>query len=221
MQLLLNNSSVDWNTYRRDFPCRYWEQGVIDDFIVKERENYRQTSLDKKLCILDVGGGVYGTQVLHHTLDTVYALDPYITQVPCWVKEHWSWVNLKKSMILFDIIVLRGSLNYLTKEQLFILKSQLKTNGFLFANTFVKPPSSVWSTPRKTEQGWESVFLDENSCIHHKLVNEKSKEVIEHMFYFYDQDILHSIFTPHLRVELYKQNSVLLKYINQVQKYKR
>ena len=150
----------DWNKYRDYFPVRYFKQGHFDQQLVEfVKKNKVET-------ILDIGGGAFGTEVLKQFNKQVYLLDPNIKSCPDWMVANLDYDhNLK-----FDLIVARGSINYLTPDQMSKILLWLKPKGTFLANTFLNPPSKDWTerpvTNKEGDVGLERVRLNENKIEH-------------------------------------------------------
>lgn len=190
----------NWNEYRAEFPDRYWEHSVFDDALVSFLKKRR---VDK--CV-DIGGGVFGTQVLEQQKFSTFLLDPNVENCPAWMAGRVNWGD----HLFFDLAVARGSINYLTNAQLSQLRNMIRPKGCIIANTFLTPPSSQW---RKRdvrngagENGVEWVRLH-NGMVEHIL--EYPQRKIEHQFYFRSQDDFQN-FLPGCRFIQHGANSFTL-----------
>lgn len=199
------DNNLNWNNYRNDFPDRYWKSGhfdeLLNDFLINN--NF-------KTC-LDVGGGFYGTEVLKNHQLIVSFLDPNIDKKPDWMFEKIDWDNLNKK---YDLIVCRGSMNYLDKRCFELLKNSLNKDGFIIANTFLNPPSNTFTEREiingNKEIGVEKVRLNDNKVEHFLIYSNK---IIEHFFYYYSKNDYDFIF-PDNKIIKYGSNSYLLKWQN-------
>lgn len=197
----------NWNLYRTYFPKRYWQNSHFD-------EELKKLILSAKpQTVLDVGGGAEGTEVLKDFSNLeVYLLDPNIDAKPEWMKGTIDWNN--SSDHKFDLIVLRGCINYLTLDQMTELTLWLNKGGMIIANTFLNPPSTDW-TERPVENqalevGVERFRLVDN-VVEHQLKFDRYE--INHSFYYYTLEQYFEAFKV-LGYTKYGTNSVILKVCN-------
>lgn len=194
-----------WTDYKKTFPVQYIKLGYFDEYI-------RQIVLEKKPeTILDIGGGVDGTLALKDTGSQVYLLDPYIPVKPEWIAGQVDWGTKKQ----FDLIVARGSINYLSTEELHKIKDMLVPGGIFIANTFIKCPSGVWSERPYLnvagEKGIERSRYDESEgSVKHELIPEHG-DPITHSFFYYSPGDYEKIF-PGIQIILHKANSGILVF---------
>lgn len=198
----------DWNKYRGEFPRRYWEHGIFDEklaLILPElHKQYSFTSA------LDVGGGILGTLILKDfSKDNnveVDLLDPFILQKPEWMRNKVNWDSHEQ----YNLVVARGSINYLTLEQMSKLKIMMSPSSVFIANTFLNAPSSNWSEREVTnihnEKGVERSRLIGN-VIEHEIIFPKYKHL--HTFFYYPLEILEKVLGS-LEVVNYSKNSSLI-----------
>jgi hypothetical protein len=174
----------DWNKYREEFPKRYWEHGLFDQKLSSMLESMHKQYQFKSA--LDVGGGVLGTLVLkdfaqNNNIETDL-LDPFISVKPEWMRNKVDWSIGGQ----YDLIVARGSINYLTLEQMAKLKHLMSPSSILIANTFLNAPSSQWSEREVSnihgEKGIEKSRLVGN-VIEHEIIFPKYKHL--HTFFYY------------------------------------
>ncbi|MES3004849.1 MAG: hypothetical protein V4690_01900 [Patescibacteria group bacterium] len=196
---------TDWNKYKNTFPTRYLEQGYFDEYIKKI------ISETKPKTILDIGGGVTGTTALVDSGAKVYLLDPFVTNKPDWIFEKINWDTVQQ----FDLVVARGSINYLTTNELLKINKLISPEGTFIANTFLNQPKQEWSERLYVntlgEEGTErSRYNLEKQVIEHELVT-KSGEVISHTFFYHSPDIYKKIF-PGINITEYKTNSAILHF---------
>lgn len=194
----------DWNNYRKFFPKRYFEKGFFDVYIEKMLEKIKGKQ------ILDIGGGAFGTEVLNNGANDVYLLDPNIKKKPEWMKGQVDWTTNEK----YDLIVARGSVNYLSPEEISRIPLMLKHKGIFIANTFQEKPSTDkrerFVENASGEQGVESV-LSQGSIIFHEL--KFANYEIKHNFYYYSLDE-YSKMLSYIQFIPYNNNSVIMIYYN-------
>lgn len=188
----------DWDRYRHDFPDRYWRQGAFD-------ETLRSFVAQRQVAhCLDIGGGATGTEVLGEFAFDTHLLDPYVKEAPAWMKGRQQW---EAPHATFDLAVARGSINYLSIEQLQTIADFLKKGGALIANTFLTVPQTQWRergvTNGKGEAGIERVRCVDG-VVHHHLVFPSTS--IEHTFFFYSEDQFSRLF-PGVRFLQHGPNS--------------
>jgi len=194
---------TDWNNYKNIFPTRYLELGYFDEYIKK-------FVLDKKpKKILDIGGGVDGTTALKDSGALVYLLDPFVTNKPDWIYEKIDWNNNEK----FDVIVARGSINYLTEAELIKIKDFVNPGGYFIANTFLNPPDENWSErPYVNVSGQNGIersrYITEKKTIEHELILP-TRKTVNHLFFYYSPSDYLKIF-PNINTTEYKKNSAIL-----------
>lgn len=204
-----NMGTNNWNLYRKQFPTRYWEQGRFDKEL-SEKLNYWKNKNQKINIGLDVGCGTLGTLVLRDfSIENnmmVDMLDPYVDNKPNWIRSKVDWDSKEK----YDIIVARGSINYLNEYQLKKLKLMLSDGGLLIANTFLYPPNKDWSERsvinENGEIGLERSRLVDNIVEHQIIFDNYS---VSHTFFYYTkekyEELLGEIF-----FDSYSKNSHLL-----------
>jgi len=196
-----------WSNYRDTFPTRYIEEGYFDKWLSEEIEDwYINTALD-------IGGGTEGTQVLNQPNLKVSLLDPFVDKKPDWMYDKVDWDTTNK----YDLIVCRGSVNYLTIEQLKKIKTMLNVGGEFIFNTFVNPPPVTWTErPYKTLDGVKgterSKFNPDDDTIQHELISENGDKT-EHIILYYAPILFKEIFHTIQLLE-YRKNSMIGCYIN-------
>jgi hypothetical protein len=178
---------INWVSYEEKFPERYWLPSQFDLIL----ESWMEKHATKEMSLLDVGCGVHGTKsITRWKGDNWFALDPFVPTPVGYQKASWPLGEAK-----FDTIVLRGSLNYLTKEQLLELGGALKEGGALLANTFLTKPDEEWrSRPYVDGRGISGVESSRcvSGVVQHQLVVEG--EIINHTFFYYDKTQLEDWF---------------------------
>lgn len=198
-----NMSNVNWNQYQLYFPKRYFERTYFDEKL----EFFLHTSFPIKTA-LDIGGGRNGTAALKVYNIKTWLLDPFVHGFAEWMQGKTTWNSIRK----FDLIVARGSINYLTEDQIRKIFS-LKFKKFFIANSFDEHPDSIWTErPFLTlsgESGIEKFKYNEQSrTVEHKLEFKNGFE-IEHNFYYYSEEQFRKMI-PNVEIEKYGKNSILL-----------
>jgi hypothetical protein len=220
----MTNSNVVWNDYANSFPTRYTDRGTNFDLIAQQEAT---NTVNDGGIIVDVGCGVRGT-LEGHLRCFSYQLDPFVTQLPqkyirplsyqdfegmyyqnglCRFKNPSS-TDPRFTKILF---LFRGSINYLSKEELQLLGNIPVPKTFCF-NTF--SVANLQDTIRdyssaNGDQGTE-VSIVKNDRIKHILLPD-NKPAIYHEFYIYDFYILRELLKfeqPHVYVN--HKNTLIL-----------
>lgn len=199
----------DWNLYRKQFPTRYWKQGLFDNKLI-EKLNYWKSKNKKINTGLDVGCGTLGTLVFRDfSIENnikVDMLDPYVDKKPDWMRNKIDWDSNDK----YDIIIARGSINYLNEVQIKKLKLMLSDGGLLIANTFLSPPTKDWSERPATNEigeiGLERSRLVGN-IVEHQIIFDNYK--VNHTFFYYTKEKYEELFGE-IFFSSYTKNSNLL-----------
>ncbi len=202
-------TNTDWNLYRKQFPVRYWEQGGFDKELV-EKLNYWKSKNQKINTGLDVGCGTLGTLVFRDfALENnikVDMLDLYVDKKPDWMRNKIDWSSEEK----YDIIVARGSINYLSEDQIKKLKSMLSDGGLLIVNTFLSPPTTDWSERTATNESGE-IGLERSrlvgNVVEHQIIFDSYS--VSHTFFYYTREKYEELFGE-VFFESYAKNSSLL-----------
>jgi hypothetical protein len=192
---------VNWDNYRQDFPLRYI---LPNDFDIQLEMH---VEADWPQTALDVGGGTFGTQALKK-VPQVWLLDPFVTKCANWQAGSKDWCSTDK----YDLVVARGSINYLSITELMRLKTFLNNGGSLWFNTFLNPPSTDWTSREfesETGFGIEKSRLRGN-IVQHELVFPNGK-IIRHEFYYRNREFFEKLF-PGVIIGKYGKNSFLLKW---------
>ncbi|HSI21070.1 MAG TPA: methyltransferase domain-containing protein [Verrucomicrobiae bacterium] len=194
-----------WDNYRSTFPKRYITPGFFDEYL----ENCLRQRHPKT--ILDIGGGTEGTAALQEIGVPTYLLDPFVKGKPDWITEKVPW----DTTLTFDAVVARGSINYLTKEELLRTQEMLNPGGTFIANTFLNPPPEEWGErPYQNSLGHTGIersrYNPSTSSIEHVLIPSKG-EPIEHSFFYYSPEEYRALF-PRITLTTYKGNSVILTW---------
>lgn len=194
---------IDWKNYKDEFPDRYIKYGYFDHVLESFIRQY-----DGKLVAVDIGGGE-GTNALKMFGIETWLLDPNINK-SYWIEDNISWKEFVKSKPgRFDIAVLRGSINYLTQEQIQSIPNICRG---IMANSFERPEPGYKARRYKSKAGGG---IEISNCpnlaedkIQHILVND-FMEVIAHDFYAYGSDYFKR-FISDVSIEKYNVNSLLL-----------
>lgn len=194
---------VDWKNYRTTFPKRYIELSRIDD-VVEEKVN----DLKFGSKVLDIGGGDGTNALKKRALEksiSVLLLDPFVDPV-YWMQGKVDWEN----DIRFDLIVARGSINYLLENE---IRKIPKMGKFFIANSFKLPPSKKWTEREyenaKGETGIERFkYVSSKNIIIHELICQDGK-TISHSFFYYTEDQYKEMI-PNVKIFSYDKNSILL-----------
>ena len=200
----MNNHN--WNLYRQQFPVRYWEEGLFDKNLAIQLNMLSQPIKNG----LDVGCGVLGTLTLKDFAIknniSVDMLDPYVDNKPDWMNDKITWDSNNK----YDLIIARGSINYLTPEQMRKLESMLNKNGILMANTFLTAPSKEWSE-RETKNASGEIGVEKSrlvgNVVEHRIIFKEYD--ISHNFYYYSENNYKEVF-KNIEFITYAKNSTLI-----------
>ena len=120
---------IQWNKYNQLFPDRYLNRSYFDDF--KDR------MVTENLNILDIGGGVDGSLSSSQAMkNNVWILDPFIYNTPV-PRGYTGKISKIQDGGLYDLIIMRGSFNYLVPLEIMDLKKYLKPSGKIIFNTFI------------------------------------------------------------------------------------
>jgi hypothetical protein len=203
----------DWNLYKEQFPTRYWQPGIFDKKLLEKLEILINNGFKIK-SMLDVGGGVNGTMIIKDLTSNnkipVDFLDPFVLLKPDWMRNKINWNSSEK----YDLIIARGSINYLTIEQLEKLKSMMSANAILIANTFLTAPDKNW-TEREVINVTEEKGIEKSrlvgKIIEHEIIFPTY--TINHNFFYYSLEDYNKIFTK-LEIETYGKNSSLIFFKN-------
>lgn len=197
----------NWNKYRDFFPDRYWKIGEVDNFFLKK---INELNIERKN-LLDVGGGALGTEVLKNMFKKHVLLDPNIMNVPNYINENVTFQKLKFNKEKFDVIVARGSINYLNEWEIKQLKELRNENGLIIFNTFCEPPSENWNKKVYETNGMKieesARFNSEKNIVEHELIANNKK--IVHTFNYYSEAHFKKILGENLESFKYGKNSVI------------
>ena len=148
----------NWNNYRDFFPDRYWKIGDVDTFFLKK---INELNIEKEN-LLDVGGGALGTEILKNMFKKHILLDPNITNIPNYINKNVTFQELKDNKEKFNLIVARGSINYLNEFEIKQLKNLIDEKGLIILNTFCEPHSEDWN--KKIYEACFIIKIEENSA---------------------------------------------------------
>lgn len=193
-----------WRRYKQSFPSRYHAPGHFDKVIERTIKRHRPTSA------LDVGGGQDGTLALKKSGVPTWLLDPFVVK-PSWVVSKVAWDDDTYAG-MFDLIVARGSINYLRPTQLLRLRKKLRRGGVLIANTFKQPPPTYW-VERPYEKGVERARMRSYPIVEHELIS--GGDVLAHTFIYYSPAHWDAFF-PGVKQTSYGRNSLLLTYTRRI-----
>lgn len=197
----------NWNKYRDFFPDRYWKIGEVDNFFLKK---INELNIERKN-LLDVGGGALGTEVLKNMFKKHVLLDPNIMNVPNYINENVTFQKLQFNKEKFDVIVARGSINYLNEWEIKQLKELRNENGLIIFNTFCEPPSENWNKKVYETNGMKieesARFNNEKNIVEHELITNNKK--IVHTFNYYSEAQFKKILGENLESFKYGKNSVI------------
>ena len=188
-----------WNNYRDFFPHKYWKWGKFDDIVEQTIQNRKPENA------LDIGGGVFGSDVLKKSNVTSDLLDPYINVKPNWMNNLTKWNNDKK----YDLVICRGAINYLTKEEIALIPTFISSGGIFLANTFLDKPSDVKTSFFTADNGLKGVekAYFENGLIKHEL--NFADFSIHHQFFYYSKND-YQLFFKNVEFKQYGTNSFCL-----------
>jgi hypothetical protein len=190
------NSELNWNSYQMEFPDRYIKPSRLDDIL----KNMDFSMLKNAL---DIGGGITGTLALKGKINTDI-LDPFVSK-PDWINNTVIFETNSK----YDLIVARGSFNYLTTQNIKKINSLINDNGIFIFNTFKNKP--IANTKQINSQigiGTETVTMD-TGLVNHTL--EYKNKIINHFFYYHSlDDIKKLLHTFDICAEEYGTNSIIL-----------
>jgi hypothetical protein len=173
--------SVDWETYYKDFPDRYLRRSAFDDEVEREIVNRVADHCchpigKQTIDALEIGGGINGSQMLNVPDVKCWSLDPNV-DCPEWMEGAVDWNTEQK----FDVIVCRGSFNYLLWHNVQQIPDMLKSNGVFLFNTFYQPRNGRRSYVNSVSgvSGCE-VFSHRGTTILHTLEPDGEDYIIQH-----------------------------------------
>ena len=185
---------INWNEYAKTFPDRYIKKGPFDDFISK--------MVRKAITILDIGGGTTGSLSPEQAYDNmVWLLDPNVTTLPKGYAGRATWYDPSRK---YDLIICRGSFNYLQNMQIRSIPNILTPTGCFIFNTFLEPREIFREyTINGIKAGIEKTVVQGDSIktIHHYLIPH-SGHPIHHMFIHYPDQIISRVFFKGMYVQI-------------------
>jgi hypothetical protein len=177
-------SDIDWSMYRRQFPRRYLQESLFDRLFLRFIERYRSTYSDRLVSLLDVGGGQEKDKV-GNAVDDYELLDPSV--------EHSdvSWDEVRHTGSKFfealSFVRLRGSIAYLSQEELSWIEMAVKKGSIVGFNTFAYPPVKEIISRRYTSEEGEGIEVIQYDAalgmINHTLA-PKDGDPISHSFHY-------------------------------------
>lgn len=183
---------VDWESYNEDFPFRYLGSSEFD--VIARREiKILSESLKRKINVLEIGSNKKARYFDKRTIDKYYAFDKFVKL------EDKDIIQVKEKDLIkvdADIVIIRGSINYLDKKEIERLKKIIaKNKSILLFNTFTKPSEIKRKYVSKNSRGLEVSYYDKaNGKINHYLYPEGKDYGIKHSFFYYDIDMLKDLF---------------------------
>lgn len=237
MNYQLKNNGVDWNNYNNEFPSRYIKESKLDFYLHRiVSDILAKPKYDR---ILDVGGGPNFTSALRRIIDQsafvgdlgkIDLLDPYVKMNDIGDKykietEQVDWDRIK-SLIKprrfkdqdpkYNLIVCRGSLNYLTLEQIAIISCALDNNGTLIANSFADPTEIVRDVSlldgTSAKESCVASTINGQVIMKHMLEVGNNKVITHESYYHKPFSVVEAIGSDNIQVEFYGKNSVLYVY---------
>lgn len=187
----MSPKSINWETYLEDFPDRYINPGRFDAMLESILSGFSEP-----VEALDVGGGRTGTLALNRPNVRAWLADPFIKSCPDWMVSNLCQDQCTTSIYMiperthqrFDLVVARGSFNYLAPNEIYTVGELLKPGGLFFFNTFTSAKNSErpYINSKTGKKGLEKSIVEENT-VRHFLIEENGEE-IEHCFNVYNRD---------------------------------
>jgi hypothetical protein len=198
---------MDWNTYKEVYPDRYLKPSAFDAKKHQFIEILSFLNKRRSLVILDIGGGKNGSIDLDQRKENhCYLLDPYVVGLP---EDYSGVIDWNVNFIKFDVIICRGSFNYLSEQQIKLMPELLKSDGLLIFNTFSKPTTMMRSyTKNGVFAGWEETrYIRSENIIRHKLIPDDGMSIIEHDMIYYPPDKIEGLFKNRIITKESQKNS--------------
>lgn len=200
---------INWEEYNDVFPKKYLEKSEFDDLVKKEIKNI-SNDLRRKINVLEIGPNKLIRYYDKDFIDNYYVFDKYVK-----VSDNNVIQIEEKDLISkkVDLIILRGTINYLNKKEIERLKQIVINNKcILLFNTFKNPTVIKRSYDSKISGGIESTSYDpEKKEITHILAPKDSDYVVKHSFFFYSFDELKEFFNGLNFLKQEKGSSLYIK----------
>ena len=204
-----STKEINWGEYNDIFPERYLGRSEFDD-LVKKEINLLKDNLGRKLNILEIGSNKlirYNDQDL---IDNYYVFDKYVEVDDSKVIQIRGGDLLDKKV---DLVILRGTINYLNKDEIEKLKQVIiKNRCVLLFNTFKNPTVIKRGYESKSSAGIESTSYDPNKkVITHSLTPEDKDYEIKHEFFYYSLEDLKELLSELNLVTIEKGGSLYFR----------
>jgi len=186
---------IDWNKYESVFPDRYLRRTLFD--------NLKDRMVGEELNILDVGGGINGSLNQEQAENNgVWLLDPHVDRLPPSYAGKVAW---RDHEFKYDLIIARGSFNYLTSSEIRIIPQLLREEGCFIFNTFLRPTEIYREyTKNGVLAGIEKTVvqkIDEyRTEVRHFLI-PKNGNPVEHVFTHYSDALIRKSFFRGMNIQ--------------------
>lgn len=186
---------IDWNKYESVFPDRYLRRTHFDD--LKDR------MIGEELNILDIGGGIKGSLNKEQAENNgVWLLDPHVEKLPPAYAGKATW---GEPGFEYDLIIARGSFNYLTSGEIRIIPQLLRPGGCFIFNTFLRPTEIYREyTKDGVSAGIEKTLVqridDYRTEVRHFLI-PKNGNPVEHVFTHYSDSLIRKSFFRGMNIQ--------------------
>jgi hypothetical protein len=219
---------VDWSKYRETFPEKYMKVSDFDHIVWNLHKQMVDHTLSESVHVLEVGGGTddfYMNFFTHPDGSSKYwCIDPY-----CGKGCDWDSVceNIK-----FDLVLCRGTVGYLTGEQIKKMVKYAGDKGIIVMNNFFMLPMESVSSRYKSKQseGIEHAYacfdFPSYPCVEHMLIpDDDNIPVIKHRMIFYSFQSIVKLAreaNPNVKIAsyLYKNNSIAIAIGENLSEYK-
>jgi hypothetical protein len=197
---------IDWNDYNNIFPERYLKESEFDS-VVKQEIKELNVKLKRKISLLEIGSNKLIRYHDKNLINSYYVFDKYV------MVDNPEVIQIDEKDIpstKVDLVVLRGTINYLNKDEISRLREIIMKNKcILLFNTFKNPSVINRNYTSKTSQGTESTYYDTNKKqITHILLPSGSDNAIKHSFFYYSLDDFKALLTP-LNLDIRESNNSL------------
>ena len=183
---------VDWNQYNTLFPEKYLGDSKFDDIVRKEIKAL-SVKLNRKINILEIGPNKKIRFLDRDYIKRYHAFDKFVEIN----KKGITQIKEKELLkIKTDLVILRGTFNYLDKKEIVRLRKIVsKNNCMLLFNTFIAPNTIKRNYRSKKSKGIETSEYDkENSMMIHSLYPKGKNYVIRHSFFYYNLKKIKELF---------------------------